>query len=105
MLNRHPDLSSDDEEYLAHTLLIPQQWVHESKAAKLASEGDAYGEYHELIRAGAYHRAHRVLIDKLAPEAVIRKDVGLLRRLCGLLDEKHPDGWEYGGKVCCKPYE
>jgi nuclear pore complex protein Nup98-Nup96 len=64
----------------------------------LASDGDAYGEYHALIGAGLWRRAHRILVAKLAPEAVLRGDMPLLRKLCEPLVSK-PDGWEYGGKV------
>jgi nuclear pore complex protein Nup98-Nup96 len=64
----------------------------------LASAGDAFGEYHALIDAGLWARAHRILNAKLAPEAVLRGDLVLLRKLCEPLVAK-PDGWEYGGEV------
>jgi len=83
---------------LTTKLQIPIQWIHESHAASLASAGDAWGEYHALLKAELWGRAHRVLIDKLAPEAVLRGDMGLLGRLCQPLVGK-VDGWEYGGHL------
>jgi len=53
------------------------------------------------VLAGLHDRAHRILVDKLAPEAVIRDDLVLLRRLCEPLEGKNPDNWEFGGKVSC----
>jgi nuclear pore complex protein Nup98-Nup96 len=98
LLHRHPDPSSEDVTFLTTKLQIPVQWIHESHAASLASSGDAWGEYHSLLKAELWNRAHRVLIDKLAPEAVLRGDMALLGRLCeGLVGKV--DGWEYGGQL------
>jgi nuclear pore complex protein Nup98-Nup96 len=98
LLHRYPTPTSDEITFLTNRLQIPVQWIHESKAASLASSGDAWGEYHSLLKAELWARAHRILIDKLAPEAVLRGDLGLLGRLCeGLVGKV--DGWEYGGQL------
>jgi nuclear pore complex protein Nup98-Nup96 len=98
LLHRHPNPSIEDITFLTTKLQMPVQWIHESHAASLASSGDAWGEYHALLKAELWNRAHRVLIDKLAPEAVLRGDMALLGRLCeGLVGKV--DGWEYGGQL------
>lgn len=84
---------------MTETLCIPEEWIHESRAASLCSTGDAWGEYHALLQAKIYDRAHKILVEKLAPEAVLRDDKALLRRLCLKLEDKGVSGWEYGGKV------
>ena len=100
LLGRHPSSTEDEKRFLIDKLLIPETWLHEVKAAQLASENDAFGEFQELIRAGLVDRAHRVLVDKLAVEAAIRHDLSLLKRLCGMFKGREPEGWDYGGKVC-----
>lgn len=99
LLHRHPDPSADDETFLINTLQIPQTWLHQARAAQLSLAGDAFGEYHALIHAESYNAAQRILISKLAPEAILREDMELLRTLCEALEGKGADGWEYGGKV------
>lgn len=64
----------------------------------LASDGDAYGEYQELVNAGLYDRAHRILVGKLLPEVILRDDLDLIRKMCKGVEGK-AEGWEYGGKV------
>lgn len=84
---------------MTETLRIPEEWIYESRAASLCSIDDAWGEYHALLQAKLYDRAHKILVEKLAPEAVLRDDKVLLRRLCSKLESKGVSGWEYGGKV------
>ncbi|WWC69668.1 uncharacterized protein I206_103611 [Kwoniella pini CBS 10737] len=99
LLFRHPAPTSEEEQFLTHDLKIPVEWKHESQAAALSSSGDAWGEYHALLKANLWDQAHKVLITKLAPEAVLRDDKALLRKLCEGLDGKGADGWEFGGKL------
>ena len=98
LLTRHPNTSTEEQSFL-DSLQIPVAWVHEAVAAEFASAGDAFGEYRALLRAGLHDRAHQILKSHLAPEAVLRGDRGLLRRLCQPLESCDPVGWEYGGKA------
>ena len=98
LLTRHPNGSTEEQSFL-DSLGIPVAWVFEARAAEFASAGDAFGEYHALVRAGLHDRAHQVLKSHLAPEAVLRGDHVLLRRLCEPLESCDPVGWEYGGKA------
>ncbi|WVW83374.1 hypothetical protein I302_105393 [Kwoniella bestiolae CBS 10118] len=99
LMFRHPSPTTEAEHFLTHRLKIPIEWIHESRAASLCASGDAWGEYHALLKAKLWDRAHRVLVGKLAPEAVLRDDKPLLRRLCEGLEGKGAEGWEYGGKL------
>ncbi|EKD04006.1 hypothetical protein A1Q2_01680 [Trichosporon asahii var. asahii CBS 8904] len=99
LLFRHPNPNNSERMFLVNTLRIPPAWLHEVKAAEFATENDPYREYFELIRAGLADRAQRLLITKLAPEAILRDSQSLLRRLCEALEPLHPTGWEYGGKL------
>lgn len=99
LLLRHPESTESEEAFLLDRLAIPQTWLHEAKAAAFAAKDDAYEEYGSLIRAELFEAAHRVLLDKLAIEPIIRADYALLRRLCEMLVGSEPEGWDYGGKV------
>lgn len=79
-------------------LRIPSEWLHESRAASLSSSGVVYQEYHAVVDAKLWSRAHRILIDKLAPEAILRDDLVLLRKLCEPIQDK-PEEWQYGGRL------
>ncbi|BEI93211.1 uncharacterized protein CcaverHIS019_0508390 [Cutaneotrichosporon cavernicola] len=99
LLFRHPEATAAEQMFLVDKLRIPREWLHEARAAHLAAEGNAYGEYKDLIPAGLADRAQRTLVTKLAPEAVLRDDPALLRRLCKELEPLQAEGWEYGGKL------
>lgn len=97
-MHRHPQPSAEDWAFLVERLRIPSEWLHESRAASLSSSGSVYNEYHALIDSKLYNRAHRILLDKLAPEAVLRDDLTLLRRMTEPIIGK-PDGWAFGAKL------
>ncbi|WOO81507.1 Nucleoporin [Vanrija pseudolonga] len=97
LLFRHPEPSPRDQDFLINTLHVPIEWLHEARAANLAAEGDVYKEYYALIPANLPDRAQRLLVGKLAPEAALRDDRNLLRRLCEALEPLKPTGWEYNG--------
>ncbi|ODN73518.1 hypothetical protein L202_08018 [Cryptococcus amylolentus CBS 6039] len=99
LLNRHPDVTADDTSFLVETLRIPAEWIHAARAAAFTSSGDAWKEYHALLEARLFDRAHRVLLERLAPEAIIRDDRALLKKLCLKLEGKGVAGWEFGGKL------
>lgn len=83
---------------MTESLRIPVEWVHGAKAAQLASDGNVYAEYFELVSANLFDRAHRILLSKLLLEVILRDDMVLLRKLCSAVADK-ASGWEDGGKV------
>lgn len=99
LLFRHPEPTATEQMFLVDKLRIPREWLHEARAAHLAAQGKPFSEYRDLIPAGLGDRAQLTLVTKLAPEAVLRDDSALLRRLCEELEPLQPDGWEYGGKL------
>ena len=101
LLHRHPNPTDEERAFLLRRCRVPQTWLHEAKAAELASEDDAFGEFKELLQADLSDRAHRILKDKLAIEAILRGDDGLLKKLCLLFEGREPPEWEYGGQVSC----
>ncbi|WVO12713.1 hypothetical protein L204_100321 [Cryptococcus depauperatus] len=88
LLYHHPDLTSEDQAFLTDKLQIPSEWIYASQASLLCFSDDAWEEYHVLIKAKLYDRAYSVLVDKLAPEAIIRNDRHLLERMCSKVKEK-----------------
>ena len=93
LLQRHPHPTPSERQFLAR-LAIPTEWIHEAAAF----DADPWTAYPELILAGRFDDAHRILLDKLAVEAIIQDDRALLLRLCSMLKDK-PSNWEYGGGV------
>ncbi|KAF7794784.1 hypothetical protein EIP86_005926 [Pleurotus ostreatoroseus] len=104
---------------LVGSLKIPMSWVNEAKvrpslppaAGQIAQKaelcqaihalnrGDLYDAYELYLSAGLYNSAHELAVLELAPDAVIRQDLELLK---GLFDKiaGHPvDNWQIRGKA------
>jgi len=77
--------------------------MHELDSGRYFSAYDLY------ISAGLYNAAHTLALYELAPDAIIRKDLELLRTLFSRFDtegrREKIDGWFVKGKVrifiCC----
>lgn len=61
-----------------------------------------YREYVVSLEAGLFGRAHDVVINRLASEAILREDVAVLQRLLEKLQGEGVAEWEKGGGV--SPY-
>lgn len=44
-------------------------------------------------------RAHRIVLQSLAPEVILREDIGLLRKLLADLENARIVDWHKGGQV------
>ncbi|KAF4595541.1 nucleoporin SONB [Ophiocordyceps camponoti-floridani] len=81
---------------------VPATWIWEAKALYIRSvERDASGEVHCLLRAGSFAEAHRVLVQQVAPRAIIERDYAALSALVDQMKEKRDSisGWALGGQV------
>lgn len=58
-----------------------------------------YEEFLVSLEAGLLNRAHGIVVDRLASEAILREDVAVLQRLLEKLQDKVVDDWEKGGGV------
>ncbi len=92
-------MTDAESTFLTETLRIPPTWVYAAQAVAAKAKGDLFGEYKLLLEAEAFGPAHRVAVVELAPEAVIRNDFALVRRLFEVFDPQETSGWEDGGKV------
>lgn len=63
-------------------------------------EGDIYEAYQLFISAGLYNPAHDLAVLELAPDAVIRHDLELLKELFSSFVGRPVDGWHIRGQVC-----
>ncbi|TIA83864.1 hypothetical protein E3P98_00468 [Wallemia ichthyophaga] len=88
-----------DEAFLTETLLVPATWLFRAKATHAQYKGDRYAQYKLLLAAEMHSEAHAVAVDVLAPEAIIRDDLALLRRLLEPLVTESVDGWASRGKL------
>ncbi|TFY79572.1 hypothetical protein EWM64_g4439 [Hericium alpestre] len=84
---------------LAGSLKIPLAWVNEAKAIYALDSGDVYDAYILYLQAGLYQAAHDLAVIELAPEAVIRDDLQLLRSLFDKIAGHPVDGWHVRGKA------
>jgi nuclear pore complex protein Nup98-Nup96 len=62
--------------------------------------GNIFEAYELFLSAGLYNSAHDLAVLELAPDAVIRKDLELLRELFSRFSGRPVDSWHVRGKVC-----
>lgn len=119
VLARHVgDIDIEQNDFLVETLKLPQEWIysaqvrpscplapllstHSTHLQALAAKhnGDVYDEYELLLEALRPNEAHAIAVLELGPEAVIRNDMALLRKLFSRFKEHEVADWESGGKV------
>jgi hypothetical protein len=73
-------------------LAIPQ-------AVQAKYNDDPYLQYQLHLAADDQNPAHQIVVTELAPEAIMRNDLDLLRRLLDRFQDSRVEGWNEGGKV------
>ncbi|KAI0332827.1 hypothetical protein GY45DRAFT_1245970 [Cubamyces sp. BRFM 1775] len=84
---------------LVGSLKIPMAWINEAKAIHALHVGNVYEAYELYLSAGLYDAAHDIAVLELAPDAVVRQDLLLLRELFDVFDGRPVNGWNDRGKV------
>ncbi|KAF8814679.1 hypothetical protein BYT27DRAFT_7081395 [Phlegmacium glaucopus] len=88
---------------LAGTLKLPMSWIDEAKALHALDDGNIFSAYELYLSAQMYNSAHNLAILELAPDAIIRKDLELLRNLFTRFDSDGKkdkiEHWFVRGKV------
>lgn len=84
LLNRHllieGEPGKDDpfytekEHFLVHYLKLPEQWLYAAKAVKAKTLWKTDEEAWYLIHCGQYNEAHKLIVEAIAPEAVVNED-------------------------------
>ncbi|KAI5477610.1 hypothetical protein MNV49_006097 [Pseudohyphozyma bogoriensis] len=92
-------IDQDAFEFLTTTLKIPDTWIYAAQAFTEKYNGDIFAEYKLLLAAKMPVEAHEIVVNFLAPEAVVRNDLVLLRRLLEPFDPRLVADWEAGGKI------
>lgn len=70
------------------------------QAIHALDNGNLYEAYELYLAAGKYNPAHDLAVLELAPDAVLRKDLDLLRSLFERFAGRPVEGWHVRGKVC-----
>lgn len=94
------DLNNEAKLAFLKGLAIPDAWIYEAKALFARQEGDFVLEAYHLLDAHAWKEAHKTIIQKVAPEAIITENLENLKVLLGKFTnpEKVPE-WQLGGQV------
>ncbi|KAG8036803.1 hypothetical protein G9C98_004125 [Cotesia typhae] len=108
LLARHVQIDEDPnyaqrEKFLLEELGIPSKWINEAKAIK----GCAFKRYGEaawyLLQAEQWNRAHEVIIEHLAADAIINENYDYLRSLLSRFVPPEcnglVNGWSYQGQL------
>ncbi|XP_053703664.1 nuclear pore complex protein Nup98-Nup96 isoform X4 [Synchiropus splendidus] len=108
MLNLHCPLQDSEEsvsreQFLVEQLMIPECWIHESKATRAHRNGDHRQEALHLYKAGFWNQCHRLLMQHLAADCIINDDHNfLLEFLEGLAFPERSatiQDWDTSGRV------
>ncbi|KAI0739083.1 nuclear protein 96-domain-containing protein [Daedaleopsis nitida] len=84
---------------LVGSLKLPMAWINESKAIYALDGGNLYEAYELYLAAGLYDAAHDIAVAELAPDAVVRQDLILLKELFDVFEGRPVRGWNERGKV------
>ncbi|EKM57526.1 uncharacterized protein PHACADRAFT_206423 [Phanerochaete carnosa HHB-10118-sp] len=100
MLSRNAPLLDDwMTRGLVGSLKIPMAWVIEAKATHALDNGEVYHAYELYLTAGLYNPAHDLAVLELAPDAVIHRDLDLLKAIFDRFAAHPVDDWNVRGKV------
>ncbi|KZP25015.1 hypothetical protein FIBSPDRAFT_856394 [Athelia psychrophila] len=81
------------------SLQIPVPWVNEAKAIHALDRGEVYEAYECYLAAQLYNPAHDLAVLELAPDAIIRGDLDLLKELFERVHSRKVENWTSRGKV------
>jgi len=81
------------------SLKIPTSWVNEAKAIYALDKGEVYQAYESYLTAQLYNPAHELAVLELAPDAIIRKDLDLLKDIFDRFNSRKADNWNIRGKA------
>jgi len=84
---------------LCGRLPLPTAWVNEAKAIFALDKGEVYQAYESYLTAQLYNPAHELAVLELAPEAIIRKDLDLLKDIFERFNSRKVDNWNIRGKT------
>ncbi|KAJ3087077.1 hypothetical protein HK102_011850 [Quaeritorhiza haematococci] len=87
---------SEEWRFLIGQLRIPQQWVFEAKVVRARYEGDVIQEAAALIDCEAFALAHKSIVLRVAPSAIINGDFEYLEALLTHLPD-WLDTWDLAG--------
>ncbi|RFU73603.1 hypothetical protein TARUN_8649 [Trichoderma arundinaceum] len=81
---------------------IPAAWIWEALALYMRCvKKDAVAEVHCLLRAGSHIEAHRILVQHVAPQAIIERDYAGLSSLISQFQDRQQSitEWTQGGET------
>ncbi|KPM42891.1 Nucleoporin [Neonectria ditissima] len=87
---------------LVNKFHIPLSWIWEALALYMRSvKKDAYAEVQCLLCASSFVEAHRVLVQEVAPLAMVERDYANLSALISQFDGRHEaiSEWSLGGEI------
>ncbi|CEJ90989.1 hypothetical protein VHEMI06737 [[Torrubiella] hemipterigena] len=87
---------------LTEKFLIPAEWVWEALALYMRSvKKDASSEVQCLLKAGSFSEAHRVLVNQVAPEAIVERNYSSLSSLLEQFEGREDSiaEWSLGGEI------
>ena len=91
------------ESFILEQLKVPIKWLYEAKATKARSLKLIDEEAWYLLKAGDYNRAHTLVIDTIAPNAIINEDHKYLQQFLDEMNSEdvrsHIVEWVIGGSV------
>lgn len=99
LLRSAPKLDDWTTRGMAGSLKIPLTWISEAKAIYALNRGDVFEAYQLYLQAGLHSAAHELAVYELAPEAVIRDDLELIKTLFGRFVGHSVDEWHVRGKA------
>ncbi|KAI9628513.1 hypothetical protein KEM48_011465 [Puccinia striiformis f. sp. tritici PST-130] len=101
LISRNINSVTDEvEDFFVKRLKIPSTWINLARAQVAHYEGHYYEEYKLLFKSFKISEAHKIVILELAPDAVLRGDLKMIKKLfCGNSNQISSSDLTGGAKV------
>ncbi|CAD7083702.1 unnamed protein product [Hermetia illucens] len=105
MLYRYVELSQDEnylarEKFIVNGLGIPEKWIFWARAVKAGAQRNYHEQAKFLLKAKQWSLAHEVIMQHIAPDAIINDNVPYLHDLLRQFeDPRQVSNWSNQGQI------
>ncbi|KAM0789748.1 hypothetical protein ACM66B_006603 [Microbotryomycetes sp. NB124-2] len=101
LLTRRAAELDDDAKFtfLVDTLHVPATWIYSCQSTYEHYNDNVFAEYKLLVMAQEWSKAHEIAVVELVPEAIVRGDLKLVKRLLEPFNSRRVADWQSGAQT------
>ncbi|CAG8452292.1 7060_t:CDS:10 [Paraglomus brasilianum] len=98
----HSETNDQFEKLLTDELKIPPEWIFIAKGINAKYKDDVFDEALYFLEAGRHAYVHDLVVDSLAPAAVLMNNIAPLYQLVKKINPDEVPLWDFGGNLYMK---